>query len=54
MTNEEFDEKMRIGMQLVHKRLIAQKRRDHQMLVTGDHTGNVVFVDPFMVPIDPF
>ena len=54
MSDEEFDEKMRIGMQLVHKRLIEQKRRDHQMLVSGDHKGNVVLVDPFMVPIDPF
>ena len=50
MTNKEFEEKMRIGLQLTHQRWIEQKRRDHEMLILGEN-GEVKYVDPFTIDL---
>ena len=50
MSDEEFEEKMRIGMELAHKRLVEQKRRDHEMLIFSEN-GKIKYVDPFTIQI---
>ena len=50
MSDQEFEEKMRIGLQLTHKRLIEQKRRDHEMLICSEQ-GELKYVDPYTIEI---
>ncbi|MBR1808839.1 MAG: hypothetical protein IJ776_05590 [Paludibacteraceae bacterium] len=50
MSNEEFEEKMRVGLQLTHQRLVEQKRRDHEMLIFSEN-GQIKYVDPFTIEI---
>ena len=51
MSDEEFAEKMRIGLELNYRKLVEQKRRDNEMLIVSDENGNVKFVDPFTLEI---
>ncbi len=50
MSDEEFDARMRIGIDMVYKRLIEQKRRDHEMLIFSEN-GQIKYVDPFTLPL---
>ena len=50
MSEEEFEQKVREGLTLVHRRLVEQKRKDNQPLVFSEN-GVVQFVDPYSVQI---
>ena len=50
MSDEEFEKKLIIGLDLTYRRLVEQKRRDHEMLIFSEN-GQIKYVDPFTIEI---
>ena len=50
MSARELEKKVNEGLQLTHRRLVEQHRRDNQPLIFSEN-GVVQFVDPFTVQI---
>ena len=50
MSERELESKVMEGLKLTHRRLVEQKRRDHQPLIFSEN-GVIQYVDPFSVEI---
>lgn len=50
MSNRELETKLREGLELTHRRLVEEKRRNNQPLVFSEN-GVVQYVDPYSVKI---
>ena len=50
MSDEEFEEKLKEGLQITHRRVVEQHRRDYKPLIFCEN-GVVTQVDPFTVSI---
>lgn len=50
MSDEEFEEKLKEGLQITYRRVVEQHRRDNQPLIFCEN-GVVTQVDPFTVSI---
>lgn len=50
MSAKELESKVNQGLEMTHRRVVEQHRRDNQPLVFSEN-GVVTFVDPFSVKI---
>ena len=50
MSERELESKVNEGLQLTHRRLVEQHRRDNQPLIFCEN-GQVQYVDPFTVAL---
>ena len=50
MSERELESKVNEGLQLTHRRLVEQHRRDNQPLIFSEN-GQVKYVDPFTVAL---
>jgi len=50
MTEQELEEKLRIGLEITYRTIVEQHRRDNQPLIFSEN-GVVKQVDPFTVAI---
>ena len=50
MSERELESKINQGLQITHRRVVEQHRRDNQPLIFSEN-GQVQYVDPFTVSI---
>ncbi len=50
MSERELESKVNEGLQITHRKLVEQHRRDNQPLIFSEN-GQVKYVDPFTVAI---
>ena len=50
MSEKEFEEKLRIGLQITYRRVVEEHRRNNQPLIFCEN-GQIKYVDPFTVAL---
>ena len=50
MSERELESKIKQGLEITHRKLVEQHRRDNQPLIFSEN-GVVTYVDPFTVAI---